>query len=268
MLRQQLELLPVADNQGYIVIFIMPESLCQALAEETDKTRGNTSIGSFEVEHQILVESQLLKYKWLLVRAIVLKDTTGEHARLIGVSVDSTSCVQAEVFFRESERRFRPIFNGSFQFIGLLITEGIVLEVNQTALHLGELQPQDVVECPYWEIWWTLLVNQQHLQYLLSSSPAVIYTCKSYADFGSTLIRENVVAITGYQVREILKRPSFWASELQSLLESFFRAINVGNILGIGLGIKFLPKWIYSYQGKIFYTNTCFFCKNFVVIFA
>ncbi|MCC5621091.1 PAS domain S-box protein [Nostoc sp. CHAB 5715] len=206
------------------------------------ETRGNTSISSFEVEHHILVESQLLKYKWLLVRAIVPKDTTGEPARLIEISVDITSCVQAEVLFRESERRFRPIFNSSFQFIGLLITEGIVLEVNQTALHLGELQPQDVVERPYWKIWWTLLLNQQHLQYLLSSSPGVIYTCKSYADFGSTFIRENVVAIRSYQVREMLKGTSFWASELHSLLESFSRTININNILGIGLGMKVLKK--------------------------
>ncbi|MCC5598657.1 hypothetical protein [Nostoc favosum] len=247
-LRHQFDLLSVADNQGHIVIFIMPESLCQALAKQTEKSRGNTSIGSFEVKHQILVENQLLKYKWLLVRVIVRIDTTGEHPCLIGVSVDSTSCVQAEVLFRESERRFRPIFNSSFQFIGLLITKGIVLEVNQTALHLGEVQPQDVVERPYWKRWWTRLVNQQHLQYLLSSSPAVIYTCKSYADFGNTFIRENVVAITGYQVWKMLKSLSFWANELHSLLKSFSPTINIGNILGIGLGIKNFKKLIYSYQ--------------------
>lgn len=66
-----------------------------------------------------------------------------------------------------------------------------------------------------------------------SSSPALIYACKSYADFGSTFIRENVVAITSYQAREMLENTSFWASEIQPLLESFYHAINVGNILGI-----------------------------------
>jgi hypothetical protein len=109
--------------------------------------------------------------------------------------VDSTSCLQEKVSFRESERRFSPIFNGSCQFIGLLTTEGIVLEVNQKAFHLGELQPQDVVECPYWKIiWWALLVEQEYLQYLLSFSPAVIYSRKSSA-YNSTFIRKNIVAI-------------------------------------------------------------------------
>ncbi|MBW4425992.1 MAG: hypothetical protein KME50_16460 [Nostoc desertorum CM1-VF14] len=138
--------------------------------------------------------------------------------------MDSTSCLQAKVSFRESERRFSPIFNGSCQFIGLLITEGIVLEVNQKAFHLGELQPQDVVECPYWEIiWWALLVKQQYLQYLLSFSPAVIYSCKS-STYSSTFIRKNIAAIMRYQAREMLEAYSFWASELHPLLESFYRA--------------------------------------------
>ena len=206
------------------------------MAEE--ETRGNTSIGCFEVEHQILIESQLVKYKWLLVSVIVLKDTTGEPARLIGVSVDITSCVQTEILFRKNERQFCTIFKSFIQFIGLLITKNMVLEVNQTALHLGELQPQNAVERPFWKIWWTLLVNQEHLQYLLSSSPAVIYTCKSYADFGSTFIRENVVAIRSYQVWEILKGHSFWACEIHSLLKSFSCTVNIDNILGIGLKMK------------------------------
>ncbi|MEH1944812.1 MAG: PAS domain-containing protein [Nostoc sp.] len=76
--------------------------------------------------------------------------------RLIGVSVDSTSRVQAELSLHESERRFRAIFNGTFQFTGLLTTEGMVLEVNQIALDFGGLQPQDVVAPPFWEIWWAI----------------------------------------------------------------------------------------------------------------
>ncbi|MCC5646791.1 hypothetical protein LC607_28520 [Nostoc sp. CHAB 5824] len=63
LLRRQLDLLPVADNQGHIVVFINPENICQALPKETEKTRGNTNISSFEVKHQVLLERQLPKYK-------------------------------------------------------------------------------------------------------------------------------------------------------------------------------------------------------------
>ncbi|WP_196511883.1 hypothetical protein [Nostoc sp. NZL] len=172
-------------------------------------------------------------------------DRHDKPACLIGVSVNSTSPVQAEVSLRESERRFRAIFNGTFQFTELLITEGIVLKVNQTALGFGELQPQNVVEHPCWEIWWTLLVSQQHLQYLLSPNPAVIYSCKSYRNFGNTFISENIVAITSYQAREILEGLGFWASHLHPVLKSFYRVRNVGNILGIRLRMAILKKCTY-----------------------
>lgn len=88
-------------------------------------------------------------------------DRHNKPAHLIGVSVDSTSPVQAEVSLHENERRFRAIFNRIFEFTGLLTTEGIALEVNQTGLDFGELQPQDVVGRPYWEIWWTISEETQ-----------------------------------------------------------------------------------------------------------
>ncbi|MBD2164902.1 PAS domain S-box protein [Calothrix membranacea FACHB-236] len=55
-----------------------------------------------------------------------------------------------------SEQRFRAIFNHSFQLAGLLTTEGIILEVNQTALDFRRLQLEDVINRPFWETeWWT-----------------------------------------------------------------------------------------------------------------
>ncbi|MEH2330980.1 hypothetical protein [Nostoc sp.] len=79
--QQQLELLLVVDNPGNIT----PKSICQPLAQETEKTRGNANIGSFKVEHQIFVERQLLKSQWLLARAIVRKATTGKYTHFIEV---------------------------------------------------------------------------------------------------------------------------------------------------------------------------------------
>ncbi|HBE59434.1 MAG TPA: hypothetical protein DEG17_17470 [Cyanobacteria bacterium UBA11149] len=56
---------------------------------------------------------------------------------------------------RESERRFRAIFDGTFQFIGLLSPDGIVLEVNQTTLNFAEMEADEVVNHPFWQAkWW------------------------------------------------------------------------------------------------------------------
>ncbi|MFH7027731.1 MAG: PAS domain S-box protein [Heteroscytonema crispum UTEX LB 1556] len=61
---------------------------------------------------------------------------------------------QAEEALQESERRFRAIFNQTFQFIGLLQPDGTLLEINQTALNFGGLNYADVIGQPFWDTWW------------------------------------------------------------------------------------------------------------------
>jgi PAS domain S-box-containing protein len=58
---------------------------------------------------------------------------------------------RVEEALRESERRFRAIFDGSFQFIGLLSPDGTVLEANQTVLNFAGVQASAVVGRPLWE---------------------------------------------------------------------------------------------------------------------
>ncbi|WP_050779063.1 PAS domain S-box protein [Lyngbya sp. PCC 8106] len=54
-----------------------------------------------------------------------------------------------------SERRFRAIFDQTYQFIGLLQPDGILIDANQTALEFGGLTPTDVIGKPLWEThWW------------------------------------------------------------------------------------------------------------------
>jgi PAS domain S-box-containing protein len=71
-----------------------------------------------------------------------------------------------EQALRESERRFRAIFNNTFQFTGLMTPDGTLLEANQTALDFGGIQHEDTVGKPFWEArWWTLSAQtQQQLQ--------------------------------------------------------------------------------------------------------
>jgi PAS domain S-box-containing protein len=70
---------------------------------------------------------------------------------------DITNKKQTEIALQESERKLRAIFNSTFQFIGLLNTDGILLEANQAALDFAEIQEEDVVNRPFWETkWWTI----------------------------------------------------------------------------------------------------------------
>ncbi|MDY6938769.1 MAG: PAS domain-containing protein [Cyanobacteriota bacterium] len=63
---------------------------------------------------------------------------------------------QAERELRQSERKFRAIFDRAFQFVALLHPDGRVVEINQTALDFAALKSEDVVGRLFCQIpWWS-----------------------------------------------------------------------------------------------------------------
>lgn len=57
---------------------------------------------------------------------------------------------------RESERKFRAIFDQTFQFIGLMTIDGTLIEVNRTALDFAGIEEKDALGKPFFETtWWT-----------------------------------------------------------------------------------------------------------------
>lgn len=83
-------------------------------------------------------------------------DVAGEGRPLFtGSFRDVTQRRLTEERLRESEARFHAIFDQSFEYIGLLTPEGIVLEANQTALESTGLSRDEVIGKPFWETrWW------------------------------------------------------------------------------------------------------------------
>ncbi|MBP5971602.1 PAS domain S-box protein [Brasilonema sp. CT11] len=61
-----------------------------------------------------------------------------------------------------------------------------------------------------------LLVSQERLQYLLSSSPGVIYSSKIESDYSITFMSANVIATLGYEAHKFTADSSFWASHIHS----------------------------------------------------
>ena len=63
---------------------------------------------------------------------------------------------------RQSEQKFRAIFDQTFQFIGMLTVDGIVLQANQTALQFAGVSEDAVIGKPFWETpWWSHSVDLQ-----------------------------------------------------------------------------------------------------------
>ena len=56
---------------------------------------------------------------------------------------------------RQSEQKFRAIFDQAFQFIGVLSVDGTVLQSNRTGLQFAGVDERDVLGKPFWETaWW------------------------------------------------------------------------------------------------------------------
>ena len=83
--------------------------------------------------------------------------TLGGKLCLLTIGNDITERKKAEDALRESEQRFRAIYDQTYEFIGLLTPDGTLIDVNQTALAFRGLQRSDVVGKPFWETpWWDL----------------------------------------------------------------------------------------------------------------
>ncbi len=54
-----------------------------------------------------------------------------------------------------------------------------------------------------------LLLSQERLQYLLSSSPGILYSIEAKGDYRTTFVSENALSVLGYNVSELLQ-PGFW----------------------------------------------------------
>jgi len=108
-------------------------------------------------EFQFIGKNGNLKHT--VVTVALLPGTKQSLAALL----DTTEHKQAEVALYESERKFRAIFDQTFQFIGLLSTDGILLEVNRSALSFSGVEESEVIGKPFWEApWWRHSSEQQY----------------------------------------------------------------------------------------------------------
>jgi len=73
---------------------------------------------------------------------VVVRDVSERHA--------------AERALRESERRFRAVFDQSLQLLGIIALDGTLEDVNATALAMIGENRENVINKPFWETpWWS-----------------------------------------------------------------------------------------------------------------
>ncbi len=74
---------------------------------------------------------------------------------IYAVAHDITERKQSEAALAASERKFKAIFDQTFELMGLVSLDGVLLEINQSALASISAQASDIIGKKFWETpWW------------------------------------------------------------------------------------------------------------------
>jgi PAS domain S-box-containing protein len=132
---------------------------------EDDRVRLNESIGralesgeEFAEEYRITQPDGIAR--WIYAHGRCHRNENGQAVRFPGVLFDITERKQAEETLRQSQDRLRAIYDGTYEYLGLLAPDGTLLEANRASLEFAGNTRDEVVGRPYWEAPWFALTPQ------------------------------------------------------------------------------------------------------------
>uniref|UniRef100_UPI00286B0A67 PAS domain S-box protein n=1 Tax=Chamaesiphon sp. OTE_8_metabat_110 TaxID=2964696 RepID=UPI00286B0A67 len=109
--------------------------------------------GEKVVGQEMTIKPKQGRARSLVANARAIYDRkTGEKLGAVALMRDITAYKQAMTELQHSESKFRAIFDGVFQFIGLIEPDGTLIEVNLTALKFGGIQAEDAIGRRFWEV--------------------------------------------------------------------------------------------------------------------
>ena len=84
-----------------------------------------------------------------------IKDRDDNIVQAIAIKENITDFVYENKKICEGIKRCRLLTDNSYQFMGLLTMDGILLEVNRAALQFVDIAAEDIIGKPFWECpWW------------------------------------------------------------------------------------------------------------------
>ena len=129
--------------------FVVREDLERMLAQHRQRRmNGETALRHYEF--RFVTRTGDIRNIWLTIDLI---PTTKQSVASL---MDITARVRAEDALRTSEQKLRALLDQTFQFIGVMTPDGVLIDANRTALEFAGIRVADVIGKPFWETpWWT-----------------------------------------------------------------------------------------------------------------
>jgi PAS domain S-box-containing protein len=154
------------DVRGKTPYEILPRHVAEQLAAAHRQMVQGQTVQTFE--QQLPSHDGMMT---LLSTQFPIRNRSGQMVASGGVSFDISDRKKAEQALRESERRFRAIFDSAYEFVGLLDNSGTLIEINQTALEFVGARAKDVVGRPFWDTpWWATAEQKDRLKHAISEA--------------------------------------------------------------------------------------------------
>ncbi|WP_428666506.1 PAS domain S-box protein [Runella sp.] len=128
--------------------FIHPEDRQQNSKRLSELVNEQTS----EVHHEIRHLTKGGTYRWIEMFACLTFDEDNQPNGSIGTLYDISGRKQMEESLADSEKRFKAIFNSTFQFMALTDSNGNVLEMNDTVVESRGIIRHEAIGKPFWEV--------------------------------------------------------------------------------------------------------------------
>ncbi|EMA31919.1 PAS domain S-box protein [Haloarcula japonica] len=92
--------------------------------------------------------------RWIRDTVSVQNESGGGSRHAIGIAREITEYKEREHELQRKERRYQAIFDDPNILVGLIDTDGTVLEINETAMNYIDATREDVTGEPFWETPW------------------------------------------------------------------------------------------------------------------
>ena len=107
----------------------------------------------FQIEKRYLHKSG--KEVWAMLSVSLVRNENKEPIHFVAQITNITQEKEAIRAKEKSERRFKEIFDNTYQLIGFLDLDGVILEANRQALNFVDLKEEEVIGVEIWKTkWW------------------------------------------------------------------------------------------------------------------